>query len=210
MNSRDDENSTPAGLDSSNLGASAPGTSAPAPGTSAPASELPQLLGPGSYRCATPEATHRLGEALGSCLESGDLVILSGDLGAGKTCFTGGVAAALGDTRPVTSPTFTIMSIHDQGRLPLYHFDLYRLDDAEQLGDAGVYDALDSDGACLVEWGERFSEELGQERLDLDLRREQITSDASEPARLITAHAYGQRAEELLAQFDHAVLDCRL
>lgn len=179
--------------------------SACADGPAPAGADLPRRVGPGAYRCASPLATRRLGEALGACLMPGDLVVLSGDLGAGKTCLTGGVSAALGDARPVTSPTFTIMSVHDQGRVPLYHFDLYRLDDADQLGDAGVYDALDSDGACLVEWGERFSEELGEERLDLELRRDQPPADGGEPARLVRATAHGPRARDLLAQLDRAL-----
>lgn len=133
--------------------------------------EVPERLGAGAYRLASPVAMRALGEALGRVLQAGDVVVLTGDLGAGKTCLTGGVAAGLGDTSPVTSPTFTIMAVHDEGRIPLYHFDLYRLEDAGQLEDVGIYDVLDGEGACLVEWGEAYAEELGDERLDVRITR---------------------------------------
>jgi tRNA threonylcarbamoyladenosine biosynthesis protein TsaE len=188
---------------------------------------LPERLGAGRYRTHAPAQTEALGRCLGAVLEPGDLVILSGDLGAGKTCFVGGVSAALGDVRAVTSPTFTIMSVHDTGRIPLYHFDLYRLDDPGELGDVGIYDALEDDGACLVEWGERFSDELGDDKLELVFSRETAASEApapqpqprlrsendsdeaawrlAEPARLIAADASGKRSRELLAAFDGRV-----
>ena len=105
--------------------------------------------------------TIAVGEALGAELEAGDVLVLTGDLGAGKTQLTKGIAAALGCEGDVTSPTFTIEMVYEGGRLPLYHFDLYRLDDAEQLEDIGLYDVLGGDGACVIEWGEQFADELG-------------------------------------------------
>lgn len=162
-----------------------------------------ERLGPGVYRSGCAEATAWLGMALGRLLEPGDVVVLSGDLGAGKTCLAGGVARGLGDPGPVTSPTFTIMSVHDAGRIPLYHFDLYRLEDPSQLDDVGIYDLLGSDGACLVEWGERFSEELGDERLDLAVTRDAPgMGPGAEPARVVAARARGARAEELAGAWD--------
>lgn len=168
----------------------------------------------GVYRTASPQATTALGRLLASALRPGDVIVLSGDLGAGKTCFTGGVAAGLGDQRPVTSPTFTIMAVHDGGRIPLYHYDLYRLDDAEQLEDVGIYDMLEGDGACLVEWGERFAGEIGDDRLDLVFTRldasaadagDEGEAVAAEPARQLVARPHGERAHELLDAFDDAV-----
>ncbi len=105
--------------------------------------------------------TIAVGEALGAELEAGDVLVLTGDLGAGKTQLTKGIAAALGCEGDVTSPTFTIEMVYEGGRLPLYHFDLYRLDDAEQLEDIGLYDVLGGDGVCVIEWGEQFADELG-------------------------------------------------
>ena len=160
----------------------------------------------GLYRSASPEATAGLGCALGGLLEPGDVIVLSGDLGAGKTRLTSGVARGLGDMSPVTSPTFTIMCVHDGGRIPLYHFDLYRLDDPAQLEDVGIYDLLDSDGACLIEWGDLFSDELGDERLDVEIRRDEESAVAGEePARLVRLTARGDRAEELAAALDRSV-----
>lgn len=105
--------------------------------------------------------TIAVGEQLGRELAAGDVLVLTGDLGAGKTQLTKGIAAALGCEGDVTSPTFTIEMVYEGGRLPLYHFDLYRLDDAEQLEDIGLYDVLGADGVCVVEWGEQFADELG-------------------------------------------------
>lgn len=165
---------------------------------------LTRLPDGSGWRMASPQATRALGEALGRVLRPGDVVVLTGDLGAGKTCLTGGVAAGLGDPSPVTSPTFTIMAVHDGGRIPLYHFDLYRLERPEDLDDVGIYDVLDADGACLVEWGEGFADELGDERLDVTVTREAVGPDGGEPARELRATPLGARAEELLCAWRDA------
>ncbi len=170
------------------------------------AAAWPERLGKGVYRSASAAATFRFGELLGALLQPGDAVVLTGDLGAGKTCLVGGVARGLGDEGPVTSPTFTIMCLHDGGRIPLYHFDLYRLEDAGQLDDVGLYDALDGDGACLVEWGELFSDELGDERLDVELVRDDASAvPGEEPARIVRLAPHGRRACELAAALDGSV-----
>ena len=108
--------------------------------------------GEGRYASTSAEATQALGELLGALLGEGDLVILTGDLGAGKTQLTKGVARALGCTDDVTSPTFNIMAVHRGETLDLYHFDLYRLDNADQLGDAGVLDVAGVEGASAWTW----------------------------------------------------------
>ena len=165
-----------------------------------------ERLEAGEYRSAAPAATAALGELLGGLLEEGDVVVLSGDLGAGKTCLTGGVARGLGDASRVTSPTFTIMCVHDGGRIPLYHFDLYRLEDAAQLDDVGIFDLLEADGACLIEWGELFADELGDERLDVALLRDEAAAATGcEPPRCLRLTPRGARAAELAAAFDAAV-----
>ena len=125
-------------------------------------------------------------------LRAGDVIVLSGDLGAGKTQFVQGVAAALGVRGPVTSPTFNILLSYLEGSLPLHHFDLYRLDDADELEDIGFYDTLDADGASFVEWGERFPDALPYGYLEV-----RITVDA-EGNRVVRAHAFGDRARCLL------------
>lgn len=166
--------------------------------------DVPRERADGSWELAGPEATRALGRALGGVLAPGDVVVLTGDLGAGKTCLTGGVAEGLGDASAVTSPTFTIMAVHDEGRIPLYHFDLYRLTGPEQLDDVGIYDVLDADGACLVEWGEAYADELGDERLDVTITRETPGADGREPARVLAAVPHGERARALLADWQKA------
>ena len=105
---------------------------------------------------SSPEETRAAGEALAARLRPGDVVLLSGDLGAGKTQFVQGVAAGLGAAEVPISPTFNIVISYLSGRLPLHHFDLYRLDSASQLEDIGLAEYLESGGVCLVEWAEKF------------------------------------------------------
>lgn len=116
----------------------------------------------------TPEETERIGALLGSLLTPGDFVALQGELGAGKTRFARGVATGLGVAPeiPVTSPTYTLMNIYS-GRLPLYHFDLYRLSGDAEVVDLGFVDYFLGDGVSLVEWSERLNDELPRERLEI-------------------------------------------
>lgn len=104
-----------------------------------------------------PARTQAVGEALGGLVEPGDVLLLTGDLGAGKTQLTKGLASGLGVSESVTSPTFNILLVHE-GRIPLYHFDLYRLDSADQLEDLDYFATLEADGVCVVEWGDRFEQ----------------------------------------------------
>jgi tRNA threonylcarbamoyladenosine biosynthesis protein TsaE len=102
------------------------------------------------------EETEALGVALGSRLFPGAVVLLDGELGAGKTVFARGVARGLGVTVPVKSPTFTLLNAHS-GRLPFYHFDLYRLEAEEELFELGIDEMIDGDGVTLVEWAGKFA-----------------------------------------------------
>ena len=139
-----------------------------------------------------------LGESLGALLQAGDVLVLTGDLGAGKTQLTKGIAAGMGVEDDVTSPTFNILMVYDGERMPLYHFDLYRLDDPDQLEDIGLYEMLDGDGACVIEWGEQFSDEIGPERLDVYLTRlDEQAAVGEEPPRGVRLVAHGERAEEI-------------
>ncbi len=158
----------------------------------------------GTYVSTGAEATQALGELLGALLEEADLVILTGDLGAGKTQLTKGVARALGCAGDVTSPTFNIMAQHPGDELDLYHLDLYRLDNPDQLGDAGVLDIAGVEGASLVEWGEAFADELSDERLDVTISRAPVEGGA-EPARIIEVRGSGERGRALAAALDAAV-----
>lgn len=161
------------------------------------------------FKTTSAEETRALGIALGGFLEPGDVLVLTGDLGAGKTQLTKGIAAALGIEDEITSPTFAIEAMYEGTAgelsaaagepLPLYHFDLYRLDDPDQLGDAGVWDVLGGDGVCVLEWGEQFIDELGDERVDVVIERDDAdVAEGEEPTRIIRFVPYGERACELV------------
>ena len=125
----------------------------------------------------SPEETERLGELLAAQLVSGDIIAYRGDLGAGKTAFTRGLARGLGCREQVTSPTYTIVNEYLSGRLPLFHFDMYRLSSADDLWSIGWEDYLDRGGVCAVEWSENVEEALegalfvSVEALGADTRR---------------------------------------
>ena len=114
--------------------------------------------------------TEALGETLARRLGPGDVVAYRGDLGAGKTAFTRGLARGLGCTGRVTSPTFTVVNEYE-GRLPLFHFDLYRLEGEDALNDVGWEDYLDRGGVCAVEWSERAEAALPRETVWVSIRR---------------------------------------
>ena len=110
------------------------------------------------------QETEALARELAKTLSPGDVLALEGDLGAGKTAFTRGLAAGLGYPGRVTSPTFTIVNEYEGGRLPLFHFDLYRLTSPEELFDIGWEDYLDRGGVCCVEWSQRGGDYLASAR----------------------------------------------
>jgi tRNA threonylcarbamoyladenosine biosynthesis protein TsaE len=140
------------------------------------------------------EQTQRLGRCLGQLIRQPLVVLLSGDLGAGKTCFTQGLALGLEvpEQEPVVSPTYTLMNPH-RGRLELFHFDLYRLADADDLADLGLEDFLPGDGVAVVEWADRFSG-LAAEYLAVEI------SHRGETGRTLRFHARGESAATLLAE----------
>lgn len=153
------------------------------------------------YASASVEDTIAFGRIVAPHLKDGDVLVLTGGLGVGKTHFTKGVAEGLGDAHPVTSPTFALMAVHDGGRIPLFHFDLYRLEHAYELEDTGIFDVLGYEGACLLEWGEQFQDELTDEYLSVRIERL-----ANEPdARMIELEAHGSRAQELAESIDGAM-----
>ncbi len=155
--------------------------------------------------CSQPQ-TVAVGRALGECLAEGDVLVLTGDLGAGKTQLTKGMAAGLGITDDVTSPTFTIEMVYEDGRLPLYHFDLYRLDDPDQLEDTGLFDVLGADGVCSIEWGEQFADQIGPQRMDVFVTRlDDEAEPGQEPAREVRLVAHDARGRELLDALERAL-----
>ena len=108
----------------------------------------------------SPAETEKVGENLGKVLQPGTVLAYEGDLGAGKTAFTRGLARGLGAVDMVTSPTYTIVNEYLSGRLPLFHFDMYRLASADDLWDIGWEDYLERGGVCAVEWSENVAEAL--------------------------------------------------
>ena len=112
------------------------------------------------FLTASPAETEAVGEALGKLLPAGTVLAYTGDLGAGKTAFTRGLARGLGCTEQVTSPTYTIVNEYLSGRMPLFHFDMYRLHSSEDLWDIGWEDYLDRGGVCAVEWSENVADAL--------------------------------------------------
>ena len=107
-----------------------------------------------------PAETEKIGEALGKNIKPGTVIAYRGDLGAGKTAFTRGLARGLGSTELVTSPTYTIVNEYLGGRMPLFHFDMYRLRSSDDLWDIGWEDYLERGGVCAVEWSENVSDAL--------------------------------------------------
>ena len=123
------------------------------------------------------EDTYELGRQTASSASPGDVIALSGDLGCGKTVFSQGFAAGLGIPGMVTSPTFTILQVHENGRLPLYHFDLYRIAEPEELYEIGFEEYLDGEGVTLIEWADLFPEMLPPDAISVIIRKDPSRGD---------------------------------
>ncbi len=111
--------------------------------------------------------TFNLGKSFGEKASKGQIYTLDGDLGCGKTVFTQGFAAGLGITEPVSSPTFTILQEYEEGRLPLYHFDVYRIGDPEEMDELGFEEYLYGEGVCLIEWASIIDELIPKEAVKI-------------------------------------------
>lgn len=152
-----------------------------------------------STATSSPEQTWRIGEILGSKLGPGDTVCLYGDLGAGKTSFSYGIALGLEvKTEYVTSPTFTFVNEY-QGRVPFYHMDLYRLKGPEELENIGFERYISSDGVTVIEWAERAEDELPEECLSVYLEY------VSENSRTIGFLGEGERYQKLVEELKRAL-----
>ncbi len=140
----------------------------------------------------SPEETFRLAEKIGECAEAGDVIALDGDLGAGKTVFAQGIASGLGIKGPVTSPTFVILQEYQGGRLPYYHFDVYRIDDPDELLEIGAEEYFYGNGVCVVEWASMI-----EDLLPPDAVRIYIASDPEKGwnCRKITLHGLSVEKE---------------
>ena len=119
-----------------------------------------------------PEETFEVGRTIGMNAKPGQIYTLTGDLGVGKTVFTQGVAAGLGITEPVNSPTFTIIQEYKDGRLPFYHFDVYRIGDLEEMEEIGYDDYFFGQGICLIEWAELIEEILPEKRIEVTIEKD--------------------------------------
>lgn len=118
------------------------------------------------------EETFELGRRISEQAKPGQVFCLTGDLGVGKTVFSQGFAAGLGITEPVNSPTFTIVSVYDEGRVPFYHFDVYRISDISEMDEIGYEEYFYSDGVCLVEWGNLISEILPENVIHIIIEKD--------------------------------------
>ncbi len=118
------------------------------------------------------QETFAVGEQIGREAKPGQVYTLIGDLGVGKTVFTQGVAAGLGITEPVNSPTFTIVQIYEEGRLPFYHFDVYRISDVEEMEEIGYEDCFYGEGICLIEWANLIEEILPQQYTQITIEKD--------------------------------------
>ena len=116
--------------------------------------------------------TYDLGKKIGSHAKAGEVYTLVGDLGVGKTVFTQGLAKGLGIEEPISSPTFTIVQVYDDGRLPFYHFDVYRIADVEEMDEIGYEDYFFGDGVCLIEWAELIRDILPEQCVEVTITKE--------------------------------------
>ena len=116
--------------------------------------------------------TYELGCRLGQEARAGQVYTLVGDLGVGKTVFTKGLAAGLGIEEPVSSPTFTIVQVYEEGRLPFYHFDVYRIGDVEEMDEVGFEDYVMGDGVSMIEWADLIREILPEKRTEVIIEKD--------------------------------------
>lgn len=123
------------------------------------------------YETNSPQETYNLGKKIGESAKPGDVITLSGDLGVGKTVFAQGFAEGLGIDEPINSPTFTIVQEYDTGRLPFYHFDVYRIADVEEMYEIGFEEYVYGDGVCLIEWANLIREILPENIISINISK---------------------------------------
>lgn len=148
--------------------------------------------------------TEKFGLVVGNLVQPGSLLLLNGDLGAGKTTFTKGLAKSLGIERAIKSPTFTLIREYRQGRLPLFHMDLYRLEHSSA-DDLGLEEYFDSEGVCVVEWSQFGADVLPSDQLTIDIQRD-LPGFAAD-TRQFTLNAQGAKSQQLLQQITAAWSD---
>ncbi|MBU5256012.1 tRNA (adenosine(37)-N6)-threonylcarbamoyltransferase complex ATPase subunit type 1 TsaE [Tissierella praeacuta] len=142
------------------------------------------------------EETKELGIKLGNILKSGDIVCLNGELGAGKTTLTKSIGLGLGVTDYITSPTFALINEYN-GRVPVYHFDVYRLENVEEIYDLGFDEYFYGKGVCIIEWAEKIERLLPKERVILDIEKGKALDE-----RIINIKGSGNRYIEILKELE--------
>ncbi len=118
------------------------------------------------------QETFNIGKEIAREAKPGEVYCLSGDLGTGKTVFSQGFGAGLGISEPISSPTFTILKEYDEGSLPFYHFDVYRIGSEDEMEEIGYYDIIDGDGVCLIEWAELIEDILPKDRYNVTIKKD--------------------------------------
>ena len=141
------------------------------------------------FESFSPDDTYEFAYKLGEKLKPGTVIALNGDLGAGKTLFTQGLAAGLGIKDHVNSPTFTIMQIYEGGRLPLYHFDVYRIEDPDEMAETGLDDYIYGDGVTVIEWADYIDELMPEDHIKIRISRD---PDKGSDYRLISVTENGK------------------
>ena len=144
-----------------------------------------------NFKSNSPEETFAFGQSLGKILGAGQVICLAGDLGAGKTLLVQGLSKALGIEDVVSSPTFTILNVYESV-FPIYHFDLYRLNYAEELFDIGFYEYTEGNGLSIIEWPDKFPGELPEEYLWIDIKTADHVNE-----RIFQVRAKGSRYEQI-------------
>ena len=139
------------------------------------------------YETHSPEETIKIAYEMALCAKAGDILTLEGDLGVGKTLFASGFAKGLEIDEPISSPTFTIVQEYEDGRLPLYHFDVYRIGDPEEMDEVGFDDYLNGGGVCLIEWADLIEELIPDEAIRIYIEKD---LDAGYDYRRITVDSY--------------------
>ena len=123
------------------------------------------------YNSNSPKETENIAKAFAKELKGGDVVCLNGDLGTGKTAFVQGLVKALGFSEPISSPTFTVINCYEGGRMPIYHFDVYRIEDCDEMYEIGYEEYVYGDGLTLIEWSEKISDILPHDRYEITIEK---------------------------------------
>ncbi len=124
------------------------------------------------YNSNSPKETENIAKAFSKELKAGDVICLNGDLGTGKTAFVQGLVKALGYADPISSPTFTIVNCYEEARLPIYHFDVYRIEDPDEMYEIGYEEYVYGDGISLIEWSEKIKDILPCDRYDITIEKD--------------------------------------